>query len=74
MALKFLRERFREAVLYIAWKTRDDPAFGRTKFAKTLFYADMASYAETGDALTGALYKYWDPGPVPPSSITLRRS
>jgi hypothetical protein len=29
-------DRFKELVLYIAWITKDDPRFGRTKLAKTL--------------------------------------
>lgn len=45
--VEFNRERFEALVLYIAWKTRDDPEFGRTKLAKVLFYADLETYAAT---------------------------
>lgn len=40
--LTFDADRFREAVAYVAWKMRDDPEFGRTKLAKTLFQPDRA--------------------------------
>jgi uncharacterized phage-associated protein len=58
-------KRFRELVLYIAWKTKDDPHFGRTKLAKTLFYSDLAAYAERGQSLTGVAYEHWEHGPFP---------
>lgn len=64
---KFDRDRFEELVLYVAWKTRDDESFGRTKLAKTLFYCDFAYYAEEGEALTGAQYEHWRFGPFPPA-------
>jgi Protein of unknown function (DUF4065) len=63
----FDADRFREAVLYVAWLTREDARFGRTKLAKTLFYADFSSYAEDGRALTGARYHHWPRGPFPPA-------
>jgi uncharacterized phage-associated protein len=62
----FDRDAFEEVVLYIAWKTRDDERFGRTKVAKTLFWSDFTSYAEEGKAITGATYEHWENGPFPP--------
>ncbi len=59
-------DRFAELVLYIAWKASDDPDFGRVKRAKTLFYCDLAAYAEEGQSLTGATYEHWPHGPFPP--------
>lgn len=64
-SVEFSRERFEALVLYIAWKTRDDPEFGRTKLAKALFYSDLAIYAETGQPLTGAVYVHRAFGPFP---------
>ncbi len=66
MAIEFDAGRFREAVLYIAWRTRQDAGFGRIKLAKTLFYADFAAFAEEGEAVTGARYEHWEFGPFPP--------
>lgn|GEM_PF-4307032 len=65
LSVEFNRERFEALVLYVAWKTRDDPEFGRTKLAKALFYADLAIYAETGKPLTGAVYIHRAFGPFP---------
>jgi uncharacterized phage-associated protein len=64
--MEFDVERFREWVLYIVWRTKDDPQFGRTKVAKTLFYADFGAYADEGQPLTGATYEHWQFGPFPP--------
>ena len=52
----FNAERFREAVLYVSWRMKDDERFGRLKLAKTLFYADFESYADDGQPVTGARY------------------
>lgn len=65
LSVEFNRERFEALVLYIAWRTRDDPEFGRTKLAKVLFYSDLAIYAETGRPLTGAVYIHRAFGPFP---------
>jgi uncharacterized phage-associated protein len=59
----FDRDLFDELVHYIAWRMRDDDHFGRTKVAKTMFYADFTSYAEDGEPLTGARYYHWPQGP-----------
>lgn len=61
----FDARRFEELVLYISWSTRTDPHFGRTKLAKTLFYSDLAAFAEEGASLTGAVYERWKFGPFP---------
>lgn len=63
---EFDRELFEELVLFIAWEARDDPRFGRTKMAKTLFYADFDAYAEHGESITGARYEHYPKGPLPP--------
>ncbi|MGO9903639.1 MAG: Panacea domain-containing protein [Solirubrobacteraceae bacterium] len=66
MATEFDPDRFREAVMYIAWRTRDDARFGRVKLAKALFYADFDAYADGGEVITGARYEHWPFGPFPP--------
>lgn len=65
--IEFDQRRFEALVLYVAWRTRDDPEFGRTKLAKVLFYSDLAVYAETGKPLTGAAYVHRAFGPFPPA-------
>lgn len=62
---EFSADRFEELVLYISWKTQDDPSFGRVKLAKVLFYSDLAAFAEEGQALTGATYYHYKFGPFP---------
>lgn len=62
---EFSTDKFEQVVLYISWKTRDDPSFGRVKLAKVLFYSDLAAYAQEGQALTGARYYHFELGPFP---------
>jgi uncharacterized phage-associated protein len=71
LPVEFNRERFEALVLYIAWRTRDDPEFGRTKLAKVLFYSDLAIFADTGKPLTGAVYVHRAFGPFPPELDSL---
>jgi Protein of unknown function (DUF4065) len=61
----FDRERFRALVLYIAVRRRDDPRFGRTKLAKTLFYSDFEHYKAFEAPITGATYIRLPNGPFP---------
>jgi hypothetical protein len=63
----FDRRKFEELVLYIAERTADDPAFGRTKLAKALFYADFEAFRLYGESITGAPYQAWQYGPYPPA-------
>lgn len=62
---KFDRKRFEALVLYIAWRARDDPKFGRIKLAKALFYSDFDVYLDAGSPLTGATYIRLPQGPFP---------
>jgi hypothetical protein len=66
-------QRFEDLVLFIAWTMRDDPHFGRTKLAKTLFYVDFDAYAEEGESLTGSTYEHWEHGPFPPQLYDVER-
>ena len=66
MASEFDAARFREAVMYVAWRMRGDEGFGRVKLARTLFYADFEAYAGEGEAVTGVKYEHWEFGPFPP--------
>jgi hypothetical protein len=52
-------------VHYICARCDDSSKLGATKLNKTLFYADLAHYLETGETLTGATYKKLQHGPVP---------
>jgi Protein of unknown function (DUF4065) len=61
----FDAKRFDALVLFIAYETKDDPRFGRTKLAKTLFYSDFEAYRDEGKPLTGATYIRMPRGPFP---------
>jgi uncharacterized phage-associated protein len=66
MGNSFDVDRFGEAVLYVAWRMKDDAEFVRVKLAKTLFYADFEFFAEDAEPLTGGRYEHWRYGPFPP--------
>jgi hypothetical protein len=53
------------AVHYICARCDDSSKLGAAKLNKTLFFADLAHYLETGKTLTGATYKKLQHGPVP---------
>jgi len=61
----FNAARFEALVLWIAYETKDDENFGRTKLAKVLFYSDFDAYRTDGTSLTGATYARWPFGPFP---------
>jgi hypothetical protein len=58
-------DRFEQLVLYIAWKTRNNPNFGRVRMAKVLYFVDFSHFAGEGESLTGAAYTAEDFGPFP---------
>lgn len=66
----FDQGQFEQLVHYIAWKTRDNPDFGRVRMAKVLFYVDFTHFAGEGKSLTGAAYKAERFGPFPPCLTT----
>lgn len=71
---EFDQQKFSELVLYIAWRTMDDPEFGATKMAKTLWHADSRFFAEHGRPITGARYVRQQFGPVPREYPATRRA
>jgi hypothetical protein len=58
-------QKFAELMLYIAQRSSQDAAFGRTKLNKILFYADFVAYGRRGQPITGAVYQKMPQGPVP---------
>ena len=59
------KERLRELILYIAEKLKDDPAFGRVKLAKIIYFADMESYRLHRQPVSGSAYFRDNFGPLP---------
>lgn len=70
---EFNREKFRELVLYIAHKSRDDPWFGAVKLNKILYYCDFGAYARLYRSITGATYIHLTEGPAPVEMLEERR-
>jgi uncharacterized phage-associated protein len=69
----FQAERFKELVLYIADKSKEDPRFGAIKLNKILFYADFAAYRQLGRPITGAEYQHLSEGPAPKILTPMRK-
>lgn len=64
-----MKDKFKEIVLYIAQKSKDDPTFGSTKLNKILFISDFTYYGLTGKSITGAEYWHLQNGPTPKQMI-----
>jgi len=62
---EFNERKFKELVLYLAVKSRDDLRFGRTKLNKLLWACDFWAYGQLGESITGATYKNREFGPAP---------
>ena len=56
--------KFRELILLLADRSRDDERFGMTKLNKLMFYTDFGCYLLLGRPVTGATYQHWPAGPV----------
>jgi len=65
-------QKFAELMLYVAQRSSQDAAFGRTKLNKILFYADFIAYGRRGRPITGATYQKMAQGPVPSESQAVR--
>jgi len=60
-----MKNKLKQTILYIANKSKEDPAFGLTKLNKILFTADFYYFGFTGKPITGAQYIHLDWGPAP---------
>jgi len=57
--------RFRELILYVAWRSMDDRDFGAVKLNKILFYADFNAYEKWAKPISGQEYQKLEFGPCP---------
>lgn len=57
--------KLRELILYLADRSADDPAFGKTKLNKQLFFCDFLAFKYLGQSITGHPYRKLEHGPVP---------
>ncbi|MDD9954814.1 MAG: Panacea domain-containing protein [Anaerolineaceae bacterium] len=62
-------ERLKELIPYIAEKLKDDPAFGRVKLAKIIYFADMESFRLHRRPVTGSAWFRDNFGPLPKSFL-----
>lgn len=67
-------ELLKEAILYIADKSQNSPAFGATKVNKYLYYADLISFARHGEPITGSPYQHLPNGPAPVKLMQARQA
>ena len=74
MAETFDQYKFEAMVLYIAFKSNEDPRCGATKLNKLLFYSDVGAYRVLGHSISGATYRHLQAGPVPKEIQTVRES
>ena len=65
-------EKFKELLLYISDKNKENPRFGSVVLNKMLYYSDFGWYALTGKSITGDTYIRKDLGPVPKHLLGIR--
>jgi hypothetical protein len=71
--VKFQRDKFRELIVYIAERTKDDPSFGDVKLNKALYWSDVYGYTNLGRPVTGAKYQKETWGPVAAALVPVRQ-
>ena len=69
---EFNATKFRELIVYIAERCKDDPTFGAVKLNKILYYADFTAYRELRTPITGATYRKLSEGPAPKELVSSR--
>jgi len=63
--LSFDKETFKEMILYISERCKDEPRFSKTYLFKILHYSDLLWYGHTGKAISGEVYIRWEHGQIP---------
>lgn len=58
-------QKFRELIIYVAFKCQSDPSFGAVKLNKILFHADFIAYGSFRKPITGMEYMKAEHGPAP---------
>jgi hypothetical protein len=65
--------KLQELILFLAYRSEDDPRFGSTKLNKQLFFADFLAYVKLGKAITGHVYQKLPNGPAPRRMVPIIR-
>ncbi len=71
---EFNSEKFRELMLYIADRSRDDPWFGAVKLNKLLYFCDFEAFVWFHESITGATYARLSEGPAPRELMRERKA
>ena len=71
--MKVNQDKFRELVLYLSEKSRDDKKFGAIKLNKLLYFCDFGAYVKFGTPITGVTYFRLENGPAPRCLVPARR-
>ncbi len=67
------KEKMKELILYISWKSMSDENFGSIKLNKLLFYSDFLAYLNLGKSITGMEYMRLNHGPAPKKLLPLSK-
>jgi hypothetical protein len=54
-----------ELIVYISWKSHNDPRFGATKLNKLLYFSDFLAMSRLGAPITAVAYQHLKNGPAP---------
>ncbi len=68
----FDADRFKELIVYITERCREDPSFGAVKLNKILYYSDFDAYRLLGRPISGATYRRLSEGPAPKELLPAR--
>lgn len=71
--MQFDREKFKNLVVYIAWKAGRRDWFGATKLNKVLWFSEARAYVFHGSPIVGATYIREKFGPVPKQMMPIRK-
>ena len=66
--------KFREAIVYIADRCKEDRKFGAVKLNKILYYSDFRAYRSLRQSITGSEYQHLSEGPAPRGLLDIRQS
>jgi hypothetical protein len=63
--------KFKELILYICERSKNDDRFASTKLNKLLFFIDFSNFRATGSAVTGQEYQKLEFGPAPRNMVSI---
>jgi uncharacterized phage-associated protein len=70
---RYQPRKFKELLVYVAAKSRDDPKLGDMKLNKLLYFADVTAFRQRGKPITGARYTHHVHGPLARPLVPARK-